>query len=195
MRSKPITDEQSWSTACLDSRLWIEYVANPVQTNAGVGVACLRAGIVPSRRGLGSCWMLWCDDLYGLDWKQSYAWWWEYLWCAIIQVCFCAPKREEGKKKVFPARITRDISSWHSSYAYRLTEVHILRWVAAGHMIRGLRHRPSADIHSRALTKVRLTATAWCFLKSSLPTRTLSEFSTLRRTPSRPYCIHFRLEW
>jgi hypothetical protein len=61
--------------------------------------------------------------------------------------------------------------------------VHELRWVAAGQIMRGWRHRPSAETHSIAVPSVRFTVVPRCFLKSSLWIRTLRDLRTLRRTP------------
>ena len=52
------------------------------------------------------------------------------------------------------------------------------RRVAAGRMISGRRHLPSADLHSMAVTKIRLTGTIGCFLKPSLLAKTFMELSS-----------------
>jgi hypothetical protein len=66
----------------------------------------------------------------------------------------------------------------------------VLLWVATGQIIRGLRDRPSAETHSIAVIKVRFTPAPLCVFNSCLPTRTLSELRTLRRTTvSSMLCI------
>jgi hypothetical protein len=60
--------------------------------------------------------------------------------------------------------------------------VHVLRCVVAGQMMSGWRDLRSAEMHSIAVIKVRLTLAPLQF-RSSLAVNILRELRTLQRTP------------